>query len=184
MVGLDDLKGHPHKFPEDAKLSGVNNTAHGCAAIQRLEKWADRNLRKFNKGKCKVLYLVRNNPMHKARLSAHQLETSLAEKDFGVLVDNKLTTSKQCALGAKKSNSLLDSIRQSTASRSREMILLFYSALMRHYKRNMDILEQVRQRATKTIKGLKHLSYEERLRELGLFSLKKRRLQEESYQCV
>ncbi|KAK4810852.1 hypothetical protein QYF61_008824 [Mycteria americana] len=107
------------KFTDDAKLGGVADTPDGCAAVQRdldrLEKWADRNLMQFNKGKCEVLHLGRNNPMHQYMMGADWLESSFAEKDRGgggsVLVDTKLNMSQQCALVAKKANGILGYLR-------------------------------------------------------------------------
>ncbi|KAK4831395.1 hypothetical protein QYF61_017526 [Mycteria americana] len=76
---------------------------------------------------------------------------------------------EQCAQVAKAANSTLACIRSSVASRTRE----FWAP---HYKRDIEVLERVQRRATKLGKGLEQKSYEERLRELGLFSLEKRRL--------
>ena len=57
------------------------------------------------------------------------LERTSAEKDLGVLVDNRLAMSQH--LVAKKANGILGCIKKSMASRSREVILPFCSASLR-----------------------------------------------------
>ena len=107
---------------------------------------------------------------------------------LGIRVDGKLDISQRCALTAPKASRILGCIQSSTASRAREVIPPLYSALVRpplehcvqvrspQHRRDVELLERVQRRATKMTPGREHLSCKDRLRELGLCSLERRRL--------
>jgi len=129
------------------------------------------------------------NPQYQYSLGDDVIESSPAEKDWRVLINEKLDVNHQCALAAQKANLILGCIKSSVASSLRKVIPPLYSTLVRphlesciqlwspQHKKDMELLEWVQRRATKMMRGLEHISYKDRLRELWLFSLEKRRLQ-------
>jgi len=119
------------------------------------------NLMKFNKSKCKVLYLIQGNPKPKYRQDGEWIEGRSEEQDLGVLDNKKLNMTQQCALATQKANCILGCMKRSVASRWREGILPFYSALVRphlescvqlwspQHRKDRDLLEWVQRRPQK-----------------------------------
>ena len=132
---------------------------------------------------------MKSTECYRYRLCRKWLQSSSEEKALGVPADKRFNMSQQYALAAQKANHILSCIKRSVTSRLRKVILPLYSALVRPYleycvqfwspqhKKDMELLEWVKRRAMRMLRGLEHLLYKDRLRELGLFSLEKRRLQ-------
>ncbi|KAJ7412803.1 rna-directed dna polymerase from mobile element jockey-like [Willisornis vidua] len=115
------------KFADDMKISVAVDTREGKDAIQRdmdkLENWAHEHLMKFNKFKCKVLYLDWGNSRHEYRQGEEVLENRHEEKVLGDLMDKNLDMIQQCVLTAQRAKCIL-----SCTKSSREVILSLYSA--------------------------------------------------------
>ena len=143
----------------------------------------------FKVDKCKVFHIGNRNVQANYTMNVIQLAKVEQEKYLGVVISSDLKPSKQCSEIVKTANKLIGFIGRSFEFRTEEIILNFYNALVRPHleycvqcwspyykKKDIDKLEGVQRRMTKLIPRLRNKPYKERLSELNLFSLTKRRL--------
>lgn len=114
----------PLQSAEDMKLGGAVNMPGGCGAIPtdltRLEKWANKNFIKFNKGK-QSLTLEKKQPFLPEHAGHQQPGKQLCRKEPGILLD-RLPMTEMCPC-SKGGNSTLGCVRKNTARGSRKVIL-------------------------------------------------------------
>ena len=186
-----DTVGFIIKFADDSKAGRVVNTVEDQGAFQdllhRLETWSQDWQLLFNRGKCKIMHFGQKNPRKEYTMGGHTLEASRQEKDLGVLIDENLKPSAQCAKAAAKANMVLGQLTRGCTWRDPVNLTNLYKVYVRPHleyaqaswapwnQADIQLLEQVQHRFTRQVSGLGALPYEERLKRLGLTTLQARR---------
>ena len=122
------------------------------------------------------------------------LQSTLQEKDIGVIIDQDLSFDTHIAAKINKTNSILGIINKTFDYKNKEVILSLFKSLIRphiqfanqvwvpYLIKHITAIENVQRRATKTIHGLKDINYERRLRHINLPSLSYTRRYDRSLQ--
>ena len=180
------------KFADDTKL-GMNvsqpeNIRQLQEDLRKIGEWSEKWQMPFNANKCKVMHIGYRNPRSEYSLQGTVIESTEIEKDLGVVISSDLKFSKQCLEAEKKAQRMLGYIKRQFGFRNKEIVLSLYNSLVRPHleyavqfwcpsqRGDIDRLERVQRRATKLIPSIRNRSYEDRLRELNLFTLEQRRL--------
>src|SRR5271163_4269653 len=131
---------------------------------------------KFNIQKCSVMHCGKQDTMHQYTLYGIKLRIMDCEKDLGVLINSDMNFKDQAMVASKKANRVLGMIRRNFECINSDVSEILYGTLVRpnleyaiqvwspYQESSRNDIEKVQKRATKMLQGLKHKSYEERLR--------------------
>ncbi len=128
------------------------------------------------------------SPSFSAADTDHRIPQVTDVRDLGVPLDTTFTASAHCREAANTARCLLFLVRRSFCELSKTAFTPLYCSLVRPHldyametnaptlRADINQFERVQCLATRLVRGLRHVPYEERLRQLNLFSLERRRL--------
>ena len=187
-------------FADDSKIycrvPKVNNVkpelegAHEALQkdLDELQKWAEKWKMSFNVNKCKIMHLGFGNVNHEYNLNGTVLTETVEEKDLGVLIDNKLNFARHFRGIVARANRMIGLMKISFESIDKKMFEPLYNTMIRplleycvhawspHLKKDIELLENCQRRATKMVREVRFMEYEDRLKELKLPKLEDRRV--------
>ena len=159
--------------------------------VSKSEYWGGEWKMFYNTDKCHHVHIGENTEASKYEMGSGDNRNTIkrveSEKDLGVFIDEKLNFRDHITKKVNIANRNLGIIFRSFAYMDKEMFLNLYKSMVRphieyatqvwspQYKKDKITLENVQRRATRLVKCIKHLSYSERLKALGLPTLEYRR---------
>ena len=99
--------------------------------LHEIHRWAEKWKMSFNVNKCKIMHLGYGNTKHEYNLNGTVLLETEAEKDLGVIIDNKLKFEQHIKGIVAKANRMIGLIKISFESIDKEMFLNLYKTLIR-----------------------------------------------------
>jgi hypothetical protein len=190
----DPISGAVFKFADDAKIVRRLHREHVSLDIHdmigdlvALKEWSEKWGMKFNVSKFRTMHFGFWNPEFQYRICGRYLESAEQHRDLGAIISSDLKASRHCEQAVKKANRIIGFISRCFVHMGKRMFLPIYYSLIRpileyascawnpHHARNITLLERTQARATKLVKEIRHLEYEDRLRYLGLQKLETRR---------
>ena len=187
------------KFADDTKQANkIRNQADADSfqfSLNRLFDWSKTWGMLFNIDKCKILHCGRNNPKNEYYMDNIKLGTVESERDIGIRITSNLKPTTHCNEIVNKAKAVLNQISRSFHYRDKNVFIRLYKQYVRpHLEFSSSVwnpwnladiknIEAVQIKAIKMVSGLQSQDYHERLKELNLWTLEKRRKFADLVQC-
>ena len=173
-------------YADDLKLWAPVSSVEEAGALQgvldTLHEWSLKWQLPINFDKCSVLPLASSTPLLSYQIGGHPLRVTSSERDLGVMISSDLKSHADTTRKVGSATRFLGAIRRAFSRLTPELFRTLFCSHVRpilEYGQpavyplpagESELIERVQRRGSKSVFGLRHLSYEQRLQRLGMFS--------------